>query len=35
MMSVKPFLLCLLLTSPTAFAGNLSCHESSKSTGNP
>ncbi len=34
-MSVKPFLLCLLLTSPTAFAGNLSCHESPKSTGNP
>ena len=35
MMSVKPFLLCLLLASPAAFAGNLSCHESPKSTGNP
>ena len=34
-MSVKPFLLCLLLASPAAFAGNLSCHESPKSTGNP
>ena len=35
MMSAKPFLLCLLLASPAAFAGNLSCHESPKSTGNP
>jgi putative protease synthase and sporulation negative regulatory protein PAI 2 len=35
MMSVKPLLLCLLLASPAAFAGNLSCHESPKSTGNP
>lgn len=34
-MSVKPLLLCLLLASPAAFAGNLSCHESPKSTGNP
>ena len=34
-MSAKPFLLCLLLASPAAFAGNLSCHESPKSTGNP
>ena len=35
MMSAKPLLLCLLLASPAAFAGNLSCHESPKSTGNP
>ena len=34
-MSAKPLLLCLLLASPAAFAGNLSCHESPKSTGNP
>lgn len=33
-MSVKPLLLCLLLASPAAFAGNLSCHESPKPTGN-
>lgn len=35
MMSVKPLLLCLLLSAPAAFAGGLSCRESPKPTGNP
>ena len=34
-MSVKPLLLCLLLSAPAAFAGGLSCRESPKPTGNP
>ena len=34
-MSIKPLLLCLLLASPAAFAGGLSCRESPKPTGNP